>query len=58
MRSTAQPPKLTAKQVKDAQKQRNKRISVRTLAKALKVSAATIYNHTMGPSRTRNKTKR
>ena len=52
-----QPPKLSPEQVKQAQKMRDKRVSVRTIAKAFKVAPVTIYNHTVGPTRARTKKK-
>lgn len=52
-----QPPKLTPQQVKDAQKMRDKGLSVRDkIAPAFKVSPVTIYNNTVGPTRSRKKT--
>lgn len=52
-----QPPKLSPKQVTDAQKMRDKGISARIIAKTFKVAPGTIYNHTVGPTRSRTKIK-
>ena len=51
-----QQPKLTPQQVKQAQKMRDARKSIRVIAKHFDVSHNTIRNWTTGPSRKRRKT--
>ena len=48
-----QPEKLDGKQKAEAQRMRDKGISARSIAKKFKVSVPTIYNHTVGPGRSR-----
>lgn len=50
-----QPPKLSKKQVAEAQRLRKSGVSVREIAKQLNVSAQTIYVYTVGPTRFRRK---
>lgn len=53
-----QPEKLTQKQKEQAQRMRDRRVSVREIASKFSVSAPTIYNYTVGPTRARKRKKR